>query len=318
MAANSIDRISIIDGNDLNRKNRTGIYVLNESKKTLIETSSSPSVPFILDGLCSLGIDPLEIEYIILTHIHLDHAGGAGLLLKHCKNAKVIVHKKGARHLENPSRLIAGARAVYGDDFDRLFDPILPIPPEKIIIKENGETLQISDTTTLTFFDTPGHANHHLSIYDPISNGMFTGDTIGIYYRELKDDGFELYIPSTSPNQFDPDKMLSALSIMEEKHLDAIYFGHYGCSRNTSEIYKQIRYWIPIFTNYAKDAFNQGESFEDRVELAYTTILSDITGYLADLGITEAHPVFEVLKLDIRVSSMGLIDYFAKQEQKVL
>ncbi|PLS16500.1 MBL fold metallo-hydrolase [Bacillus sp. M6-12] len=317
MATKSIDRISLIDGNDLNRKNRTGIYVLNESKKTLIETSSSPSVPFILEGLASLGIDPLEIEYIILTHIHLDHAGGTGLLLEHCKNAKVIVHKKGARHLEDPSRLIKGARAVYGDDFDRLFDPILPIPPEKIIIKENGDTLQISDTTTLTFFDTPGHANHHLSIYDPVSNGMFTGDTIGIYYRELDEARIELFLPSTSPNQFNPDKMLSALSMMQERNLDVIYFGHYGYSRSTTEIYKQIRHWVPIFTDYAKEAFALAESFEERVEKTCTMILNRITEHLAGLGIHESHPVFEILKLDIKVSSMGLIDYLAKQEQRV-
>ncbi|MGY3315594.1 glyoxylase-like metal-dependent hydrolase (beta-lactamase superfamily II) [Peribacillus simplex] len=106
---------------------------------TLVETSASPSIPHLMKGLEDLGISPVDITYIILTHIHLDHAGGAGLFLQHCPNAKVIVHPKGARHLEDPTRLIAGAKAVYGEEFNELFNPILPIPFDRMLTIHDRE-----------------------------------------------------------------------------------------------------------------------------------------------------------------------------------
>jgi len=198
-------QISFFDVFDLGFENRTGTFVIHDEKLTIVETSASPSIPYLLDGLKQLEIDPADIQYIIVTHIHLDHAGGAGLLLKHCPNAKVVVHPRGYRHLVDPSRLIAGAKAVYKEDFEKFYDPIYPIPEERLMIKENGEVLELANRT-LTFYDTPGHAKHHFSIHDSLSNGIFTGDTIGVYYQDIQE--FEFFLPSTSPNHFDPDEML--------------------------------------------------------------------------------------------------------------
>lgn len=308
-------RISLIDGNDLNRELRTGTYVLKERDVTIVETSASPSIPYLLEGLAEIGIQPEEIKYIILTHIHLDHAGGAGLLLQKCPNASLIVHKKGARHLSDPSRLIAGARAVYGDDFDTLFDPIIPIPQERIIIKEHGETLSISDTSTLTFYDTPGHANHHLSIHDHASNGMFSGDTVGIYYRELDRDNIEFYLPTTSPNQFNPEAMLESAEMYENLGIEKIYFGHFGASSNPGQVYNHLKYWLPIFLETAKFAHDTQQSFEEKLSALSSALFKTVRNFLAQKGIPDDHPVYEILALDLRVCSMGLIDYFMKQSQ---
>lgn len=308
-------RISLIDGFDLGRKNRTGTYVIADGDITLVETSASPSIPHILKGLNDLGIALEEITYIILTHIHLDHAGGAGLFLQHCPSAKVIVHPKGARHLEDPTRLIAGAKEVYGEDFDKLFNPILPIPHDKIIVKEDKTSLQTSENCTLTFYDTPGHANHHLSIFDPVSRGMFSGDTVGVYYRELEQDGIEFYLPSTSPNQFNPEAMLAAADLYESLDVKRIYFGHYGVSENPMEVYKQLRYWLPIFVETAETAFKQYETFKEQVAITRTNIFDKVTTHLATLGIAKDHPVFEILQLDLEVCAMGLIDYCAKRRK---
>jgi glyoxylase-like metal-dependent hydrolase (beta-lactamase superfamily II) len=309
-------RISLIDGNDLNRKLRTGTYVIKESEVTIVETSASPSIPHFLEGLAELGIQLEEIKYIILTHIHLDHAGGAGLLLQKCPNARVIVHKKGARHLEDPSRLIAGAKAVYGDDFDSLFDPILPIPPERIIIKEDQETLSISDTSILTFYDTPGHANHHLSILDHVSNGMFSGDTVGIYYRELDEDDFEFYLPTTSPNQFNPEAMLESANLYEQLGVEQIYFGHFGASKHPEEVYKQLKYWLPIFVETAKQAHASHRAFEEKISFLSAALFNTVQDYLTQKKIQDDHPVYDILALDLRVCAMGLIDYLTKQDQQ--
>lgn len=306
------DRIFLIDDFDLNRKERTGTYVIIEDEITIVETSASPSIPYILAGLKQLKIDPSDIRYILLTHIHLDHAGGAGLLLEHCPNAKVVVHPKGARHLVDPSRLIAGAKMVYGSKFDQLFNPIIPIPEDKLIIKQDGETLKIGKNCTLTFIDTPGHANHHFSIFDPISNGIFTGDTIGIYYQELKNDGIELYLPSTSPNQFNPELMLESADKIEKLNVDAIYFGHYGMTTNVNEVFRQLKFWIPIFVEAAKDGFQVNGTQNDKIQATNDILQTRIREHLREKHIQDHHPVYDILKLDLEVCSMGLIDYLTK------
>ncbi|MBD3106905.1 MBL fold metallo-hydrolase [Bacillus sp. AGMB 02131] len=303
-----------IDCHDIQRKNRTGSYVFKDQNSiSLIETSASPSIPYILEGLKQLEIKLEDIKYIIVTHIHLDHAGGAGLMLQHCPNAKLIVHPKGARHLVDPSRLIAGARAVYGEEFDQLFDPIIPISEERILTVADGEKLKLSDRT-FTFYHTPGHANHHIAIHDSETNGLFTGDTAGIYYRELDDENFNLVMPSTSPSQFDPEAMLKSLQLFSDLQAQSIFFGHYGQHDHPEEVFKQVRYWLPIFIAEAEKAMAKPLSFEERVQETTDSLMTICTDFLLSKGLTKEHPVFEILSLDLSVSSMGLIDYLTKKQ----
>lgn len=309
------EKLFLIDDFDLNMEERTGTYVLLEEELTIIETSASPSIPFLLKGLNELHINPESIKYIIVTHIHLDHAGGAGLMLQHCPNAKVVVHPKGARHLADPSRLIAGAQAVYGEKFNKLFDPILPIPEDRLVVMNNEDELEIGPNCTLKFYDSPGHANHHFSIYYPPTNAMFTGDTAGVYYPQLKRDGVELYLPSTSPNQFDPNKMRQSLAKFEEMNLNHIYFGHFGGTSNPNEVYSQVRMWLNIFVDAAKVAFQQNTVLEEQVKGTEQNILQQLNDFLQTKGITKDHPAYEIIGLDINVCSQGLIDYLGRKEK---
>jgi glyoxylase-like metal-dependent hydrolase (beta-lactamase superfamily II) len=310
------EKLYLIDDYDLSWHERTGTYVLAEKELTIIETSASPSIPYLLQGLKDLNLSPEDIKYIIVTHIHLDHAGGAGLMLKHCPNAKVVVHPKGARHLADPSRLIAGARAVYGDTFDKFFDPILPIPEDRILVMNDQDELSIGPDCTLKFYHTPGHANHHFSIYYPVENGMFTGDTSGIFYPQLYRDGVEFYLPTTSPNQFDPDKMRQSIEMFEKMNLDRIYFGHFGQSANPAEVYSQVRMWLTIFVDCAQKAYQEHADFATRVKATENKILARITDSLQTKGISPDHPVMEIIKLDINICSQGLIDYLDRSRKK--
>lgn len=302
-------RIYLIDGFDLGMEGRTGSYVILEEELTLVETSASPSIPYLLKGLGDLRIDPKDISYIIVTHIHLDHAGGVGLLLKECPNAKVVVHPKGARHLVDPERLIQGAKAVYGDDFDRLFEPILPVPEEKIIVKADRETLSIGPSCTLQFFDTPGHANHHFSIFDPVSNGIFTGDTFGIRYHQVQDKQFTFYLPSTSPNQFNPEAMFRSMELIKNLNVDRIYFGHFGMSTDVNDVYQQLCNWLPVFVDTAESLCRQGKAAD---ELA-AALFEQVQQHLSKRGIPLDHPIYEILQLDLHVCAMGLADYVSKK-----
>ncbi|WP_458414059.1 MBL fold metallo-hydrolase [Schinkia sp. CFF1] len=309
--------ISFFDVFDLGLENRTGTYVIHDKKLTIVETSASPSIPYLLDGLKKLEIDPKDIQYIVVTHIHLDHAGGAGLLLKDCPNAKVVVHPRGYRHLMDPSRLIAGARVVYGDDFDRLYDPIYPIPEDRLLIKEDGETLEL-EGRTLTFYDTPGHAKHHFSIHDSFSNGIFTGDTIGIYYQDIEE--FDLFLPTTSPNQFDPDEMLHSLKAIEELNVSQIFFGHYGMYRDPSIVYAEIKKWLPIYVQTSEKIYNENKSktMEELTPLISEKLFTKVKAHLDEKNIPNNHKVYTILKIDIDICAMGLADYFIRQEHKKL
>jgi len=304
--------IHLIDGYDMDFPGRTGTYVLQAEQLTLVETGPSPSVPYILGGLQNLHIDPADIKFIVLTHIHLDHAGGAGLLLKECPNATVVVHPRGKRHLADPSKLIAGARAVYGETFDPLFDPILPIPGNRIITKEDGETLDISSDRLLTFYDSPGHAKHHFSIHDSLSNGIFTGDTAGVRYHQTQDKGLTFYLPSTSPNQFDPDAMLNSIERFRELSVDRIYFGHFSESDEPDEVYSQVSEWLPIFVEAGKLGMENGEDDKAIAKRLH----AKVSEYLQKKGVPDDHPVYEILKVDFAVCAMGLVDYWNKQNQK--
>jgi len=305
------ERVYLIDGFDMGEAERTGTYVIDEQELTIVETGPSPSVKHVKNGLELLGFSLSQVKYIIVTHIHLDHAGGAGLLLKECPNARVVVHPKGVRHLADPERLIAGAKGVYGTKFEELFNPIIPIPQERMIIKNDGDILKVGDTCILKFFDTPGHANHHFSIYDPVSNGMFTGDTVGVRYEQLIADGVNFFLPSTSPNQFNPVAMQGAIELFVQMDLQYIYYGHFGVSDSPEEALSQVSMWLNIYMTEAEAVYAEAKGHD---ELA-RRLDNIVKGHLRDQGVSDSHDVFRLIKLDLEVSSMGMIDYLAKREK---
>ncbi|GAA0465390.1 MBL fold metallo-hydrolase [Alkalibacillus silvisoli] len=308
--------ISLIDLYDLELPKRTGAYVIEGDELTIVETSASPSVPYLLKGLDDLGLNLEDVKHIIVTHIHLDHAGGVGLLLEKCPNATVYVHPRGKQHLKDPSKLIKGAKAVYGEKFDELFDPIVPVPEGRLQEQDDSSQLNLGDRT-LTFYDTPGHAKHHFSIHDSKSNSIFTGDTIGVYYPDLLEFDVEFVLPSTSPNQFDPDIMLDSLGRVESLEVDAINFGHYGQSRNPKRVYAQIREWLPRFLEVSEAALesHQGANLDDQTEAVQKALFDLIAQHLDSLNVPKDHKVYQFIKLDADVCGLGIVDYIAKTKR---
>lgn len=301
-------RIHLIDGFDLGKPERTGTYVIDEDELTLVETGPSPSVKYIKNGLNALGFSLDQVKYVIVTHIHLDHAGGAGLLLRECPNATVVVHPRGSRHLADPKALAAGARAVYGDSFSELFDPIVPVSEDRLLVKADGETLKIGSNCTLEFLDTPGHAKHHFSIFDPVSNGIFTGDTVGIRYEQLTNRGIDFFLPSTSPNHFDPEAMLESIHRVRNLNVNRIYFGHFGVTERVEEALSQVSEWLDIFMQISEEVMAEGNGYDVLAE----RLFNRVKDYLNGLGVPTDHGVFALINLDMQVSSLGIIDYYQK------
>ncbi|MET3682827.1 glyoxylase-like metal-dependent hydrolase (beta-lactamase superfamily II) [Alkalibacillus flavidus] len=305
--------VSLIDVYDLGLPNRTGAYVIQDDELTVIETSASPSIPHLLDGLKAIGENPERVRHIIVTHVHLDHAGGVGVLLQSCPNATVHVHPRGKRHLADPTKLVQGARAVYGEQFDDLFDPVVPVPEDRLVEQPDGSDLHIG-SRTLTFYDTPGHAKHHVSIHDSKANAIYTGDTIGVYYPHTLPYGEMLVLPSTSPNQFDPNAMLESLKRIESLGVDAIHFGHFGRSTEPAVVYDQMCDWLPLFLELSEDAVKRGSNAP--VESVRQALFDRVASYLDDIGVPREHDIYPLLEMDMRVCAMGLVDYLKKTEDQ--
>ncbi len=290
--------------------------MLIDEKIALIETSASPSMPYIVEGLDELHIDLEDIQYVIVTHIHLDHARGAGLFLQSCPNATFVVHPRGVSHMVDPSRLIASAKGVYGAEFDRLFDPIIPIDIERIIEIGHEEVLSL-DQHQLTFYHTEGHAKHHVSMHYSATNGLFVGDTTGVRYPEMESDAIDLIIPSTSPNQYDPDTMEQSIQLYEKLNATELYFGHFGAYKNPTEAYRQVRYWTPLFLAEGKKTLTASSDFKQQVQFLDGRLKALLYNYLQENGIAENHPVYQTIPFDTIVSAMGILYYLEKKNTKI-
>jgi glyoxylase-like metal-dependent hydrolase (beta-lactamase superfamily II) len=286
-------------------------YLITKPVPVLIETGPKPSVPYILEALKRTDIDPAQLRYIIVTHIHLDHAGGAGTLLQYCPNAKVIIHEKGARHMVDPSKLIAGARHVYGEEFDTLLEGIDPIPTERIYIPKDMETLDLGHGRILTFIDTPGHAYHHLCIYDSQSQGIFCGDAVGLSSPVLSELGTDYVVPSTSPTQFNPQSMTNSINRLAEFKPRILYFTHFGISSNAAQILWSMRELIEKWVIIATEAYPAFRRWQDIEAALWRYHEHDLTAK----GVPAGHPAMSSVKDTLALSAKGLAHYLDTVEK---
>lgn len=211
------------------RPNLDAIHVITErGRAAVVDTGTSHSVSRLLAALDTLGILRDHVDFILLTHIHLDHAGGAGQLARELPCARIVVHPRGVRHLLDPGKLVASTRAVYGDEeFRKHYGEVLPVPAERLIEAPDGLRVELAGRA-LVCLETPGHARHHYCIYDERSRSVFTGDAFGISYREFDGDGTQFIFPTSTPAQFDPDAAhasIDRLARLDPKHA---YLTHYS------------------------------------------------------------------------------------------
>ncbi|MDP1653742.1 MAG: MBL fold metallo-hydrolase [Rhodocyclaceae bacterium] len=202
--------------------------IVDDGRVAFVDTGSNSSLPNAQAALAQLGLTPESVDYVLLTHIHLDHAGGAGAMMAAFPNAKLVVHPRGARHMIDPTKLMAATEQVYGRDRAReLYGELLPIPAERVIETTDGMVLRLG-RRELAFYNSPGHAKHHVFIHDRVANGIFTGDTFGISYRECDVDGRPFLLPSTTPSQFDPVDLRDSVEHMIALAPEAVYLTHFS------------------------------------------------------------------------------------------
>lgn len=202
--------------------------VVEQGRAAFIDTGTNHSVPRLLDALDRLGLPRSAVDYVIPTHVHLDHAGGVGLLMQALPQAVCVVHPRGLRHMLDPSALWAGALAVYGEEeMRRSYGELLAVPPARARASSDGQELLLAGRPLL-LLDTPGHARHHHCIWDARSRGWFTGDTFGLSYREFDTEQGPWMLPTSTPVQFEPDALEASIQRLLSHAPDCMYLTHYG------------------------------------------------------------------------------------------
>lgn len=222
------DDITAVDTHYLHPGHAAAHIIRQGASAAIVDVGSNDSVPHLLSALHELAIPVEAVEYVLLTHVHLDHAGGAGRLMQALPNAVAVLHPRGAPHMIDPTRLIAGAQAVYGQErFARLYGDIVAIAAERVQVTRDGERLSLAGRE-LEILHTPGHALHHQVFVDLAHRNIFSGDTFGISYRELDGPGGAFIVPTTTPTQFDPDQLCDSIDRMLSFAPKALYLMHYG------------------------------------------------------------------------------------------
>jgi glyoxylase-like metal-dependent hydrolase (beta-lactamase superfamily II) len=201
----------------------TAGYLIRGDRPCLVETGTAPSAPLVRDALAALGIGPADLATVVVTHIHLDHAGGTGDIAAMFPAAEVVVHELGARHLADPSRLMSSARMVYGDELDGLFGTLAPTPAERIRTVEQRGVVDLGGGRRLDSHYSPGHARHHVGLVDSASGDLYVGDAAGIYIQETGD-----MRPATPPPDFDLDVALESLRTFAALKPTRLLFSHFG------------------------------------------------------------------------------------------
>jgi len=221
----------------------TAGYLIRGERPCLVETGTAPSAPVVRDALAALGIGPGDLATVVVTHIHLDHAGGAGDIAAMFPAAQIVVHQRGARHLADPSRLMAGARLVYGRALERLFGVLAPVPAERIVALDDTGTVDLGGGRRLDSHYSPGHAKHHVGLVDSDTGDLYVGDAAGVYMPDTGD-----VRPATPPPDFDLAAALASIRKFAALRPARLMFSHYGPVDQVSETLdrsvEEINVWV--------------------------------------------------------------------------
>jgi glyoxylase-like metal-dependent hydrolase (beta-lactamase superfamily II) len=285
------------------RDELASIYILQQGDEVaIIDTGTCHSLNNVQSTLTELGVDNNQIKYVIPTHIHLDHAGGAGAMMRLFEQARLVIHPRGARHMIDPTRLIEGSKAVYGESlFRQLYGEITPIDEDRVDIANDLDRYYLG-SRELLFIDTPGHARHHFCIYDDQSRGIFTGDTYGLAYPPLKHHPRGL-IPTSSPVQFDPEAMFTSIDRLLSYQPEWMYLTHYGAIDRPAERAIGLKQWIGEYITLCQRIDPQDSEADRQLE---SEMRGMIFSKFSDDNSLDENMLARLLNTDIKLNAQGL------------
>ena len=285
--------------------------LVGNGRGAFIDCGTSHSLPNMLAAVERAGLGIEAIDWLILTHVHLDHAGGAGALMQRLPNARLLVHPRGAPHMIDPARLVAGATAVYGaEEMARSYGQIVPVAAERVVVAGDGHHLSLGGRELLCI-DTPGHASHHLCVWDAASRSWFTGDTFGLSYRELDSAQGAFVIPTSSPVQFEPDALHASIDRLMARAPEAMFLTHYGRVRDTARLAADLHVQIDAMTAIARACDGRPDRHRALVAALGELYLERARAHgcrLDDAG------VLRVLGMDIELNAQGLACWLDREK----
>ncbi len=298
------DGIYAVDAHYLRPRLAAIHLIKGDGRVALVDTGTNDSLPRVMGALDELGVSIEQVDYILLTHIHLDHAGGAGLMMRRFPNARLVVHPRGVRHMIDPSRLIEGATAVYGEEeMNRLYGDVLPIDAARIVEATHDLRIDLAGRQ-LHILDTPGHARHHVCFRDELTGHIFTGDAFGLSYPECDVSGRQFVYPATTPVQFDPDEMHASINLLMSFNPEAVYLTHFGQVRDVRSTAGELHRLIDAYVDIARQHKDAGKS---RHELIYDGLADLMVREMAAIG-SPLLPerIVDLLQHDIEINAQGL------------
>lgn len=292
---------------------RAACYLLvQDGCAAFIDTGTSHTVPFLLKTLELKNIPRQAVEYVIPTHVHLDHAGGAGMLMEQLPNATLVIHPRGAPHMIDPTKLVRGATEVYGEHrFQEHFGEILAIDEKRVMVTEDNASLSLA-ARTLVFLHTPGHANHHFCICDKTSDGVFAGDTFGLSYQELDDENGAFIMPTTTPVQFDPHAWQDSLTRLLDYHPGNMYLTHFGRVSEVSRLAQELSLDIESYARIARQHMHA----PDRKAKIHASLTDYLRKRLSERKTPEeVDQLTEFLQYDLQLNTAGLDVWLQRLER---
>jgi glyoxylase-like metal-dependent hydrolase (beta-lactamase superfamily II) len=304
--------ITAVDTEYLHPGHAASHIIQDGDRAAFVDVGTNYSVPHLLDALEVLGIALEAVDYVFLTHVHLDHAGGAGLLLEALPNARAVLHPRGAPHMTDPEKLIAGSKAVYGEErFNKLYGALRPISAERMRITQDGLRLQLGQRE-LEIIHTPGHAMHHYAVVDAAHASIFPGDTFGVSYRELDSVRGAFILPATTPTQFDPEQHIASIDRMAAYRPESMYLMHFSrvtdIARLASDLKDRIRELVDITERNAEAP--------DRYEAIRGDMLSLWLGLARKHGVQLGDAeIARLLEGDLDLNTQGLIVWLDRRKR---
>ena len=300
------DGIFAIDSGYIRKEFASIHLIVEKNKVAVVDTGTNHSVNNLLSALEILKLRMEDVQWILLTHIHLDHAGGAGQLMKIFPNARLAVHSRGLRHMINPDKLWSAVVDVYGIDTAKTqYGSLIPIDKDRIDELQEGKVVMLGDRA-IEVWDAPGHAKHHVFFRDVKTKSIFTGDTFGISYKEMDSSRGSFVFLSSSPTQFSPQDAENSIKRIMNSDAEVVYLTHYSRLGNIKNAGNSL---LKLVSDYVKIA----ESFHT-LEIAEEKIGAAVTNLLLDSALTHGvnlpkKKIIELLKLDIELNTSGLISW---------
>ena len=277
--------------------------IVRNGRAAFVDAGTTYSVPMLLATLEQKAIPREAVDYVLLTHVHLDHAGGAGALMQQLPNAKALVHPRGAAHLVNPAKLIAGTKAVYGEaEFERMYGEIPPIAAERIVEVSDDMRLMLG-ASELRFIHTPGHALHHYCIVDADSNSVFTGDTFGISYRIFDSENGAFIFPATTPVHFDPEQAHASLDRILSFKPDACFLTHYSRVTDVPRLGADMHRRLDKLVEIAKSCADQPDRIERMKQQIYEWLVKEVRAHGCTI---DQQTVDTWLEMDVDLNAKGM------------